>query len=82
MKTENGEGGLVDNSLFWQAWRMGNICHINIWFDMAESIVIVAGAGFKDPGLRERLEHKKEKKRTQKENKKERKKRNNEKGKS
>lgn len=33
MKTENGVGCLVDNSLFWQALGMGNI-----WVDMAENI--------------------------------------------
>lgn len=36
MKTENGVGCHVDNSLFWQAWGMENI-----WVDVAESIQIL-----------------------------------------
>lgn len=36
MKTENGVGCHVDNSLFWQAWGMENI-----WVDVSESAQIL-----------------------------------------
>lgn len=55
MKTETGEGCLGANSLFWQAWGMGNI-----WVGV-KALPLYEGAGFKDPGF-ERLKHNKEKK--------------------